>query len=80
MMSRFSRCVGRVDLALKRVAERVRSVVVDRCELGISFALLVGHNLGEVGVARGVAPRSYSCTLVRLHNAVKTGSYVPTTG
>ena len=54
-MSRFSRCVGCVDLALKRVADRVRSVVVDRCELGISFALLVGHNLGEVGVdARGV--------------------------
>ena len=47
--------VGRVDLALERVVERVRSVVVDRGELGISFALFVGHDLGEVGVdARGV--------------------------
>ena len=40
--------VGRVDLALERVTERVRSVVVDRGELGISLALLVGHDLGEV--------------------------------
>jgi hypothetical protein len=49
-MSRFGRCVSRVDLALERVAERVRSVVVDRGELSVSLALFVGYDLGEVRV------------------------------